>query len=78
MLYYLPCTGDNVSKSAHYSVPITDRLQLLEFIRWCRQTLGERGVRWDFSGGQKVSVWFMDSEAELMYVMKYQWAQSLG
>lgn len=38
----------------------------VERIKWCRQQLGPRGQRWDFTGGRSITILIReDQDAEL-------------
>jgi hypothetical protein len=43
------------------------QVQGTDRVRWCREHLGERGVRWDFSGGFKTTIHIQSDEDALLY-----------
>ena len=32
-----------------------------ERIKWCRENLGDRGMRWDFAGGFNITIFIRDA-----------------
>ena len=39
-----------------------------ERVRWCRQNLGDRGLRWEFSGSRiKTTIYIRSDEDALLY-----------
>jgi len=44
------------------------RIDSTERVRWCRQHLGDRGLRWEFWGGNRTTVIYIRSDEDaLMY-----------
>ena len=51
-------------------VGTTDKLS--EHLKWCRQTLGERGRDWDFVGGIKhITIEIKNPHSITFYTLKY-------
>lgn len=45
--------------------------QVQGIIKWCRAH-GERGQDWDFAGGLNVHIWFMNSQLEVAYILRWE------
>ena len=48
---------------------------ILAHVRWCRETLGERGVDWDFTGGTSVDILVYTEQAATFYTLKFPAAE---
>ena len=44
---------------------------ILEHVRWCRKTLGERDVDWDFTGGATVEIIIYTQPAATFYMLQF-------
>ena len=36
------------------------KIDASERLKWCRENLGDRGVRWDFAGGFNITIFIRD------------------
>lgn len=46
--------------------------ELSAHLKWCRQTLGERGRDWDFSGGfSRITIEIKNPHSITFYTLKY-------
>jgi hypothetical protein len=47
------------------------RIDNTERVRWCRQNLGDRGLRWEFWGGKTTTVIYIRSDEDALLYDKH-------
>ena len=47
------------------------RIDSTSRVRWCRQNLGDRGARWEFWGGKRTVVIYIQSDEDALLYDKH-------